>query len=90
MIKQELVEKLQELKEKKGTRFVSRLIINLRLASVSGIGISELPDTVELCNICDEVDKMLKEDITKETVQRATSYVFESIDEDFVKEMIFS
>lgn len=90
MIKQELVEKLQELKEKKGTRFVSRIIINQRLISLSGIGINEFPDTAELCNICDELDEILEEEITQETVQRATGYVIESIDEEFLQELIYS
>lgn len=82
---------VQEIIQAKGFRPAARALVNLKVKKLSGLSLSELPDTAELCNIIDEVEEFLKDDgYTSENEIKISHYLNEEITTDFIDELIYS
>ena len=81
---QRLVE-LQNRVNEIGSREVSRKLVNSRIYRILGIDMMDLPDTSELCDVVDELEGLLdSKDYTIEDI----SSVLNSIDFEFIENMV--
>lgn len=81
---QRLVE-LQNRVDEIGSREVSRKLVNSRIYRIIGIDMMDLPDTSELCDVVDELEGLLdSKDYTIEDI----SSVLNSIDFEFIENMV--
>ena len=69
-----------------GSREVSIKLINSRIYKILGMDMSDLPDTSELCDTIDELQELLEtENYTIEEIKS----VLDSIDIEFIEQMVF-
>lgn len=86
---------VKQLCEEKGFRGAALEIVDLRIAYLSGGGLSreDLPDTASLCDIIDEIEEVLAADEGKDMLQEssktAIKNLLEDIDLNFLGDMIF-
>lgn len=70
-----------------GARATAQKLVNLRVHMLTGIHVSDLPDTSELCDYVDILEDELKcENIDREAVKRILS----DIDEATIQDWIYS
>lgn len=69
-------------------RRLARVLISKRLVLICGMGIDDVPDTSELCDIVDELQGMI-ESSDKATFKKEVGlFLKENINEDNIEELI--
>lgn len=63
----------------------ARLILSRHLFSITGMGIDDLPDTVEINEVVDELEDMLFDDAPKEAI---AEYLNETVTPENIYEFI--
>lgn len=61
-------------------------MVNQWIASQFGMTIMDLPDTIDLCNLYDEVEALLEDG----EVEAAGELIIDTVDYDFIKEVVYS
>ena len=61
------------------------LLLSRHLFPITGVGVSDLPDTAEINEVIDTIEDMLFEDATKEAIQE---YLRETITAENIYEFI--
>jgi hypothetical protein len=80
-----------EIIQTHGNRKAARALVNLKINKMSGLSLSELPDTAELCNIVDEVEEMIASDGYDEDNEiKISNYLNEQITNEFIEELVYS
>ena len=69
-----------------GSREVSIRLINSRINKFCGLDMNDLPDTSELCDTIDELQELLE---TKNYTIEDIRNVLDTINMDFIEEMVF-
>jgi hypothetical protein len=79
-------EQLESLVNLHGSRVMSNRLINSKINQIVGLDMNDLPDTSELCDVIDELDELLQsKDYTIEDIRN----VLNSINIEFIQEMVF-
>ncbi len=79
-------EQLNSLVNLHGSRVMSNRLINSKINQIVGLDMNDLPDTSELCDVIDELDELLQsKDYTIEDIRN----VLNSINIEFIQEMVF-
>ncbi len=74
---------IEKMLERDGNAYVTaRNILNLRILSIMGIGLDDLPDTAEIADIVDGIADAIEDDVDEQTIKNILSDVtFETIEE---------
>lgn len=72
----------------KTNREKARDLINGKVFSVMGISLDDLPDTYRLCNMLDDIQEILDDELDTDRQERINE-ILDEIDEDFIKYEIF-
>ena len=74
---------IEKMLESDGNAYVTaRNILNLRILSIMGIGLDDLPDTAEIADIVDGIADAIEDDVDEQTIKNILSDVtFETIEE---------
>jgi hypothetical protein len=79
-------EQLNSLVNLHGSRVISNRLTNSKINQIVGLDMNDLPDTSELCDVIDELDELLQsKDYTIEDIRN----VLNSINIEFIQEMVF-
>lgn len=74
---------IEKMLERDGNAYVTaRNILNLRILSIMGIGLDDLPDTAEIADIVEGIADAIEDDVDEQTIKNILSDVtFETIEE---------
>jgi hypothetical protein len=74
---------IEKMLERDGNAYVTaRNILNLRVLSIMGIGLDDLPDTAEIADIVEGIADAIEDDVDEQTIKSILSDVtFETIEE---------
>lgn len=74
---------IEKMLERDGNAYVTaRNILNLRILSIMGIGLDDLPDTAEIADIVEGIADAIEDDVDEQTIKSILSDVtFETIEE---------
>jgi hypothetical protein len=74
---------IEKMLERDGNAYVTaRNILNLRILSIMGIGLDDLPDTAEIADIVESIADAIEDDFDEQTIKNILSDVtFETIEE---------
>ena len=74
---------IEKMLERDGNAYVTaRNILNLRVLSIMGIGLDDLPDSAEIADIVEGIADAIEDDIDEQTIKNILSDVtFETIEE---------
>ena len=79
------IEQLESLVNLHGSREMSNRLINSRINKIIGLDMRDLPDTSELCDVIDELDELLQ---SKNYSIQEIKDVLDTINIDFIQEMV--
>jgi hypothetical protein len=74
---------IEKMLERDGNAYVTaRNILNLRVLSIMGIGLDDLPDTAEIADIVEGIADAIEDSVDEQTIKNILSDVtFETIEE---------
>ena len=74
---------IEKMLERDGNAYVTaRNILNLRILSIMGIGLDDLPDTAEIADIVESIADAIEGNIDEQTIKELIREVtFETIEE---------
>jgi hypothetical protein len=74
---------IEKMLERDGNAYVTaRNILNLRILSIMGIGLDDLPDTAEIADIVEGIADAIEDGVDEQTIKNILSDVtFETIEE---------
>lgn len=74
---------IEKMLERDGNAYVTaRNILNLRILSIMGIGLDDLPDTAEIADIVESIADAIEDNIDEQTIKELIREVtFETIEE---------
>jgi hypothetical protein len=83
---------INQYAEKHGAHKTARAIINKRIMKICGLGLSDLPDTPELCDLSDELADLIEANpgrlLDPEIKAEIAALINETINDDNIESLL--